>query len=222
MEKLDLSKFDKLNLGDYDFKILIDKSGSMGASDCREGSRWKQAHVWSKTIAYICSQYDSDGIDIYMFDTNVTSYKNVTDAKVDEIFRKISPGGGTELVPAIKEALPEYFGGSSKGFFGMFKKAKVVKRTKPVILVIFTDGEPYDKSETMTAIIDITKQISSRKEVGFTFLQVGNDSGARQFLKLLDDDLESRGAKFDIVDTVSFTESQNMSAEDILLGALTN
>ena len=216
---LNLEKFKNLDLHKYDFKIFIDKSGSMSYSDCPEGSRWKQAHRWSKEIAYICNQFDDDGIDVYMFDNDVKEYNNVTDSKVDEIFRKISPDGGTSLVPAIKAALPSYFE-SSKSLFGMFSK-KVQKPSKPIIVIVFTDGEPFDKSETMNSIIHITKQISSREEIGFSFLQVGNSSDARSFLKVLDDQLESKGAKFDIVNTINFDESRNMSSEDILLAALT-
>ena len=224
----------KLNLENYDFKIFIDKSGSMDAKDCPGGkSRWKQAHELSKSIAVICSQYDKDGIEVIMFDDSSQLFSNVTDSKVDEIFRIIYPSGGTAFVQAIKKGLPEYFitpiGETKKsgGIFGMFKKQssdsiELVKRTKPVINIVFTDGEPSDKIETAKAIIHITNQISSRDEIGFTFLQVGTDKYAKQFLQFLDDELESQGAKFDIVDTKSFDECQNMSAEEILYAALTD
>ena len=74
----------------------------------------------------------------------------------------------------------------------------------------------------INSLIDITKQISSREEVGISFLQVGSDNAARRFLKELDDGLEGKGAKFDIVDTKNFDELQNGSVEDIIIGALTD
>lgn len=223
---VDLTKLKAFDLTKYDFKILIDKSGSMGTNDGTDGNiritRWKQAHNLSKAIAEICNRFDSDGIDVILFDNTVTVYNGVTDAKVDEVFRKNSPGGGTDTDKAIKAALPEYFpspGGILKSLFGGGGK---VTRTKPVVLIIFTDGEPNDESAVVQAIIDITKKISSRSEVGISFLQLGNDHNARRFLEKLDNDLIPEGAKFDIVNTKSYDETLTMSAEDIILEALTN
>lgn len=213
------------NLSNYDFKILIDKSGSMSSNDCKDSngktiSRWQQAHNMSKAIAEICNRFDSDGIDIVLFDNDPTVYTGVTDGKVDEVFRKNRPGGGTDTDKAIKAALPEYF---PTGFFkGLMGASKTVKRAKPVLLIIFTDGEPNNQQAVANVIIDITKQITCRDDVGITFLQLGNDAGARRFLKRLDDDLTSQGAKYDIVDTKNYDETLNMTAEDILIQALSD
>lgn len=215
------------NLNNYDFKILIDKSGSMASKDGRDSNgnpitRWKQAHYMSKAIAEICNRFDDDGIDIILFDSEPTIYNNVTDSKVDEVFRVNSPGGSTGTDKAIKAALPEFFP-ASKGFFkSLLGSSTPVKRNKPILLIIFTDGEPDSQSAVSNVIIDITKKISSREEVGITFLQLGNDSDARRFLKKLDDDLTSLGAKFDIVDTKNYDETLTMSPEDIIIQALTD
>lgn len=219
---LDLTKkpLESYDLSKYDFKILVDKSGSMGCSDIKDGrTRWKQAHDWSKAIASICNQYDSDGIDIILFDHTVTVYNNVTDGKVDEVFRMNRPDGTTNTAEAIRKAVPEYFqSGGLKGLFG--SKNSIVTRTKPVILIIFTDGEPNSQQDVMDAIIQITKRISSRSDIGITFLQVGNDRSASRFLKMLDDDLVSKGAKFDIVDTKKYDETSLMTPAEILVAAL--
>ena len=225
---MDLTKTaSRPDLSKYDFKILIDKSGSMATndvigSDGKNITRWKQAHEWSKSIAYICNQYDSDGIDIILFDDNTSINEGVNDSRVDEVFRKNSPGGSTNTALAIQKALPEYFGGISKAFLGSIFGSKYAKvtRKKPVILLIFTDGEPNSELDLMNAIIEITKRISSREEVGISFLQVGNDSRAKRFLKKLDDDLESEGAKFDIVNVKTYDDTLNMSIEDIFYDAL--
>ena len=49
---------------------------------------------------------------------------------------------------------------------------------------------------------------------------MGNDAGATRFLKALDDELTRAGAKFDIVDTMTFDELADRSIKDVLLGAL--
>lgn len=41
--------------------------------------------------------------------------------------------------------------------------------------------------------------------MGIQFFQIGNDAGAREMLKQLDDDLADMGNVRDIVDTVPFT-----------------
>lgn len=208
----------KINLHLYDFKILVDKSGSMNTNDCPNRiTRWEQAHDWSKGIADICSQFDDDGIDVILFDEDTKIYNNVNPAKLDEIFRTNRPGGTTNTALAIRKAVPEYF-----QRIGLFERDKPVKREKPVILIIFTDGIPDSKKELEEVIVKITTKIQSRKEIGITFLQVGNDIYARDFLASLDDGLTVKGAKFDIVDTKSFAESQNMSSEEIIYAAVTD
>lgn len=203
----------KMDLRNFDFKIAVDKSGSMS------GKRWKRAHEISKAIVAVCEQYDSDGIDLYVFDSKVTEFKNTTSGKVDEIFRTVTPSGGTMMAPVFEAALPKYF--QKKGFLsGIFQKKE--DETKPVILIIFTDGEPYDRTETMNSIISITKQIQSREEVGISILQVGDDRDATKFLEFLDDNLVKNGAKFDIVDTKTYEVAQGMGAEEIITNALTD
>lgn len=212
----------EINFGKYDYKIVVDRSGSMAASDCQGGiSRWEQAHKWSKEIADFCGRHDDDGIDIILFDSNVKEFNNVTADKVDAIFSKYGPNGTTDTALAIRTALPEFFTSTKKGFFGGSKlDTDLVKRAKPVVIVVFTDGQPNSEEDVKSAIIHITKRIQTREEVGFTFLQVGSDRGATRFLKELDDNL--KGAKMDIVDTVDYESAKFMTAEQIITGALTD
>jgi uncharacterized protein with von Willebrand factor type A (vWA) domain len=204
----DFLKLNKYNLQNYDFKILIDRSYSMNAQDCENNlSRWRTAHKWSKELAHICSRYDDDGIDVILFDNDVQEFNNVKASTVDEIFRNNSPRGSTRTDEALKVALKDINS----------KKAK-----KPVIILVLTDGEPNSRQAVINEIIKTTKNINSRKEVGISFLQVGNDSSAKRYLEKLDDDLESEGAKFDIVDSKCYSDSKNMKAEDLLIAALTD
>jgi hypothetical protein len=70
--------------------------------------------------------------------------------------------------------------------------------------IINVDGQPNDRNSVKTTIIEATKKLSSQEELSITFIQIGNDSSAGDFLESLDDDLESMGAKFDIVDAGTF------------------
>ena len=63
-------------------------------------------------------------------------------------------------------------------------------------------------------------QIDRDEELAISLIQVGSDRKATQFLKALDDRLESAGAKFYIVDTVTIEDMENMTLADVLLNAI--
>lgn len=214
----------------YDYAIVVDRSGSMGTKDCPGGiSRWAQAKDWAKSIAQKAGQYDSDGIDVVFFDDSLVTYEGVTASKVDELFRKLGPSGSTDTAKAINYVLQGYFNrrngvSSKKGLFGgMFSKPEkkdpfAKNNAKPLIIICITDGTPNSQSELRSVIIDATKKIDSDQEIGITFIQVGNDNGARKFLKELDDNLT--GAKYDIVDCKDYEEMSNTSIEEVFLAAV--
>jgi len=219
----------KIDFTKYDYVILIDKSGSTSRRDCPNNlSRWEQEKEWAKSIAQKCETYDTDGIDVILFDSNITHFTGVTSAKVDEIFRKESPGTSTNLAGALKKALQPFLNRrkeQSSGFFGIGKKPLTIDfsiKVKPMIIIVLTDGEPDDRFAVIDVIKKTTECIQGRDEVGITFVQVGNDTCARSFLMRLDDDLVFDGAKFDIVDCKDYVEMGNCSIEDVFIGALTD
>jgi hypothetical protein len=57
-------------LGDFDTVFLVDDSSSM------QGDRWREASKAIAAIAPICTQYDSDGIDIYFLNHRKRSASN--------------------------------------------------------------------------------------------------------------------------------------------------
>ena len=211
------------DLEKYDFAILIDKSGSMGASDCQGGiTRWEQAKRWSKVFAQKCEQYDDDGIDVIMFDDSAVLFEGVTSSKVDELFTKNRPCGSTDTSKALNVIFDKYFSGSeSKSLFSFFGKKKESSPRKPMIVVCITDGEPNSKRDVVDTIIRASKKINDDSELGVTFIQVGRDNTARRFLQELDDDLVSEGAKFDIVSCKNDKEMDNTSIEQVLIEAIT-
>jgi len=219
----------KIDFTKYDYVILIDKSGSTNFTDCPGGlSRWNQEKEWAKVIAQKCETYDSDGIDVILFDSAITHYTNVTSAKVDEIFRTQEPGSTTNLTDALKKALQPFLNRrkeASSGFFGIGKRPFTIDfsiKVKPMIIIVLTDGEPDDKFGVIEVIKKTTECIQGRDEVGITFVQVGQNSDASRFLQKLDDDLTSEGAKFDIVDCKDYSAMNNCSIEDVFIGALTD
>ena len=112
----------------------------------------------------------------------------------------------------LQDALNNYF------------QRKAAGQTKPngeTILVI-TDGEPDDRKAVFEIIISATRQMEKDEELGISMIQVGSDPQATKFLKALDDQLQSVGAKFDICDTITLDDLEDMSLADVLMNAITD
>jgi hypothetical protein len=62
--------------------------------------------------------------------------------------------------------------------------------------------------------------VKTGEELAVQLVQVGTDPNARRFLKLLDDELVASGAPFDICDTVTLDEMEEMGLTEVLLSAL--
>jgi Mg-chelatase subunit ChlD len=200
-------------MSDRDYTLIIDKSGSMSTPDQMGGrSRWEIAQESTLALARKAEQFDPDGITVYVFSGRFKRYDDVTSAKVAQIFLENDPSGTTNLASVLQDALNNYF------------QRKAAGKTKPngeTILVI-TDGEPDDRKAVFEVIIHATRQMERDEELAISIIQVGSDAQATKFLKALDDQLQSVGAKFDICDTVTLDDLEEMSLVDVLTNAITD
>ncbi len=198
---------------DRDYTLIIDKSGSMSSGDQPSGkTRWEAAQESTMALARKCEQIDPDGITVYLFSGRFRRYDNVTSDKVTQIYQENEPMGRTDLASVLQDALDNYF---------QRKAAGQAKPNGETILVI-TDGEPDDRKAVMRLIIDASRKIDRDEELAISLIQVGNDRTATQFLKALDDQLQGAGAKFDIVDTVTIEDMEEMTLAEVLLNAITD
>ncbi|MEP0778874.1 VWA domain-containing protein [Microcoleus sp. ZQ-A2] len=196
---------------DRDYTLIIDKSGSMSTPDQAGGrSRWDIAQESTLALARKCEQFDPDGITVYLFSGRFKRYENVTANKVAQIFMENDPMGTTDLASVLKDATDHYFQRKASGD---------VKPNGETILVI-TDGEPDDRKAVMRVIIEASRHMERDEELGISLIQVGSDVTASRFLKALDDELQGAGAKFDIVDTVTLDDMENMTLAEVLLNAI--
>ncbi|WP_414570388.1 vWA domain-containing protein [Nostoc sp. CCY 9925] len=200
-------------MSDRDYTLIIDKSGSMSTPDQVGGrSRWEIAQESTLALARKAEQFDPDGITVYVFSGKFKRYDDVTSAKVAQIFLENDPAGTTNLAGVLQDAMNNYF------------QRKAAGQTKPngeTILVI-TDGEPDDRKAVFEVIIHATRQMERDEELAISIIQVGSDTQATKFLKALDDQLQSVGAKFDICDTVTLDDLEEMSLVDVLTNAITD
>src|SRR4028119_1599704 len=198
-------------LEDRDYTLIIDKSGSMSIKDQAGGkSRWQVMQESTLAIASKCEELDPDGITIYLFSGRFRRYDNVTSSKVGQIFQENAPSGRTDLAGVLVDATNSYF---------QRKAGRQTKSNGETILVV-TDGEPDDRKAVMKAIIEASRRMDRDEELAISFIQVGTDAQATQFLKVLDDELQGAGAKFDIVDTVTMDDMEDMTLSEVLLNAI--
>ncbi len=198
-------------ISNRDYTLIIDKSASMSINDQPQGkTRWEAAQESALALAKECEQNDPDGITVYLFSGPFRRYDNVTSDKVSQIYQENEPMGGTDLASVLFDAIENYFQRKAEG------KAKANGET----FLVITDGEPDDCKAVMRVIIEASQKIDRDEEMGISLIQVGKDRKATTFLKALDDRLESAGAKFDIVDTVTIDDMQGMTLSEVLLNAL--
>ncbi len=191
-------------LSEYDFVVVIDKSGSMGEEDMPGGrSRWAYMQETAVALTRDICKMDSDGIGVVLFSgTSIVSEDGCNVDKVKEIFTNNRPGGSTPLHTALEAA---------------FKLAG--KSSKKDFIIVFTDGIPDDGQKAA----DLIKRQANSQETDdactVLFIQVGRDAGAAKYLRTLDDDL--KGAKFDIVDAKTMEEAEQFSSTaELILAAI--
>lgn len=198
-------------LENRDYTLIIDRSGSMSTLERPGGkSRWTVIQESTLALARQCEEFDLDGLTVYLFSHRFKRYRNITSNKVEQIFQENEPQGGSNLSSVLQDAIDNYF------------QRKAVGQAKPngeTILVI-TDGEPDDRMGVTDAIVRASQQMERDEELAISFIQVGSDPKVTRFLKALDEQLKGIGAKFDIVDTVTFEDMEDMTLTEVLLNAI--
>ena len=114
------------------------------------------------------------------------------------------------MAGVLQDALNDYFQRKASG---------QTKANGDTILVV-TDGEPDERKAVMRAIVEASRKMDKDEELAISFIQVGSDPDATKFLKLLDDELQGAGAKFDIVDTITMDDMEDFTLTEVLMNAI--
>ena len=183
----------------------------MAIKDQRGGkSRWAVMQESTLALASKCEDYDPDGITVYVFSGRFRRYDNVTANKVLQIFQENEPSGRTDLAGVLHDAFDNYF----------HRKAKAQTQSMGETIVVVTDGEPDDRKAVMRVIVEASRRIDKDEELALSLIQIGDDSDATSFLKVLDDNLKQAGAKFDIVDTITMDDMEEFTLSEVLMNAI--
>lgn len=194
-----------------DYTLIIDRSASMSTPDQRGGkTRWEVIQEATLGLARVCEKIDPDGITVYVFGGRFKRYDNVNTSKVEQIFQETFPAGGTNLDGVLRDALDNYFKRKENGD----------SKSNGEIILVVTDGAPDDKPPIIEIIVDATRRIEQDTELGISFIQIGSDPEATRFLKELDSDLTKNGAKYDICDTITFEDLEDIPPHEVLFRAI--
>jgi hypothetical protein len=208
---------DRQRIEDRDYTLIIDQSPSMVRAE-REGnkqSRWNAIREATIKLAKEAEKYDSDGITVYLFSDDFIRHERVTSKDVEEIFDHQKPDefGATNIGLVLEDALNNYFS----------RRDEHKTKTNGETILVVTDGEATDPRRVEKVIIDASKKVSGKGELGISFFQIGTDERATTFLQNLDNNLVSpTSATVDIVDTKTFYEirEKGLEIDDLLMDAL--
>lgn len=196
-------------LNNRDYTIIIDKSGSMATKDQPgQRSRWAAARESTEAFARRCEELDPDGLTLYVFASKFRRYDRVNADRVAAVFVENEPCGGTDLAAVLDHSFDAFFQRKGGG------------EARPETVLVVTDGAPDDEKAVMKTVIRAAKRVQRADELAVSFIQIGTDSGARRFLKVLDDEMVRAGAPFDIVTTVTLDEAEGMGLTEVLTSAL--
>lgn len=203
---------DASKLANRDYYVLIDKSGSMSTRDCPGGkTRWSYAEESTEALARKCNEFDPDGITVVPFSSAYRVYENTTPEKVADVFKENEPIGSTNLTDALQWTFDNH----------LKQKTNGTLKANGSMVVVITDGQPDDENGVARSIVNFTKQIPSRDEFGLSFVQIGSDAHARDYLERLDSHLSTEGAKLDIVNAKTMADVEKVGMIETLLSALT-
>lgn len=191
-------------LSEYDFILVVDKSGSMGEADMPGNrSRWEYMQETAVAFARDICAIDSDGIGLVLFSgASIVAQDGCNVDAVKSLFTSNRPSGSTPLHDALSAA---------------FKLAG--KSEKKDFIMVFTDGVPDDKRAAADVIRAQSNKQTNDDDCTVLFVQVGRDAGATTYLRQLDDELT--GCKFDIVDAKTMDEAEKFaSTADLVMAAI--
>jgi len=173
-------------------------------------TRWEKAVFGMNGIIAQISQIDPDGVEVVCFpgsggeggaDYDITRNVKHTEG-LEEIVTAHPPGGDCIMAPAMDAVLKEAF---ERGF-----------DERPCSILVLTAGRPTDHEALSNLLAEAATKVSKDSDLTVTFVQVGDDEWATNYLKELDTELtttSASGEHIDIVDTIKDEEVQEAVQE---------
>lgn len=179
-------------MGLCDIIFFIDDSGSMSLTEPSEDGmrRMDIARQLVAKIAFCATLMDPDGVVVRAFNDSREGNGLSTVKLVDDFFNDLHPSGGTPLGSSMRARIIE-----------PIVKPLLSRNElqRPILVITVTDGEPtVDSSLRINEKLEIEKVMKETKalfrsskygEFGifFSYVQVGTDAKATEFLGYLDE-----------------------------------
>jgi len=193
-------------LSQFDIVIVVDASGSMNQSLSSEPeSKWQWCADHISSFAREIKPYlGGRGITLITFNNSFTKERGCSAERVENLFRTMTPAGATDMGSPLQDVLSEFLS---------------TQRGRPLLVVVMTDGMPNRGPKVENVIIQATQEMRSPGEIKVTFLEIGEEYDGRALLKYLDDYLIHDGAKYDIVDTLTFDQLKQIGLAGAMVHA---
>ncbi|ORY26049.1 hypothetical protein BCR39DRAFT_542398 [Naematelia encephala] len=174
---------DLVKIALFDVVILIDDSGSMAFE--QGGERIEDLKMILGKIAFACTLFDPDGIQVRFLNSNVQGNGINSEAGAMSLIQQIKFSGLTPLGTSLDQKILQPL---------LLGPARSNALRKPLLVIAITDGAPAGESPgTLASVIARANQELQRSRYGadavsYQLSQVGNDKAAQKFLSSLDDD----------------------------------
>jgi len=172
-------------------------------------TRWEKAVIGLDSIVKTVVKVDPDGVDIVCFggDEDADWYRNIKNTKnLEAMVSDKRPSGACSMGAAMNEAIDDAFD-------------KDLTKC-PCSILVLTAGRPDDVDELEAALMKAVTRLAETCEtmpLSVTFVQIGSDPRAEEYLKQLDNKIQATCAAtdetFDLVDTVKHAEIDAAMAE---------
>jgi len=174
-----------------------------------KATRWEKACVALDGVVKQVVKVDPNGIDIVCFggDEDPVWHRNIKSTKgVEELVNEEKPSGACRMGAAMEECIEDAF------------DKDLTKR--PVAIMVITAGKPNDADALDAALMAAVTRIAdscSTCPLSVTFVQIGDDRGATEYLAHLDNyaqaECSATGETFDLVDTIKDEDIQKTMSE---------
>jgi hypothetical protein len=194
----------------YNIEFIIDISNSMQKIDGTDGlSKFDWCRNQVMSLSERLAPYTKD-VTITVFNERYQTAESCNSNAILAIYSHVIPHGSTDLVDPLmarcESALASYRPGA-----------------KPTLIAVITDGlpnHPRDPRVVNQALINLTRKMTSPKQLLITFLQIGSTFDGQDFCLDLDQNLVSEGALYDIVETRTFAQLKNEGLTQSLIHAI--
>jgi Mg-chelatase subunit ChlD len=194
-----------------DLVVLIDRSGSMSASDCPGAmSRWDWCKQQVLSLSEGTRNVFPTGFRLGLYNNHCDFSDNASVDSIVSAFTNNKPDGGTYTADAITHELREY------------RDRKRHGGTKPLVIVVVTDGAPNSPSALRDVLVNATTDMERADDLQVVFIQIGEDDQSTTLLEQLDRRLTESGARFPIAHTVGFDKVKTSGLLQAITDALSN